>query len=404
MRISKKIKILSILFISVFFYATAYANEMNTIVSAFKNLKDVSIESISVPTVVEVPFDGEYLGRREFAVYENETKTFLPYLLKIKNTITPTPVSISSVPTIAGIKNISDGRYDTFVDYPLPESYFGEVEIKAVAAKPVTLSSITFVLGKNVALPTSIEIRTNDNSGTSSIILAKKRMGGARVSFPETTAKEWIIKLEYTQPLRIAEIQFEQSDADKITQKGLRFLAKPGNTYKVYFNPDRPVFVKTGESSNLFDDKDVLKLSQVETINNQQYVEADIDSDGVPDRVDNCVSVPNSEQEDVNNNKRGDACDDFDKDGRINSLDNCPNDPNASQVDTDGDGIGDVCDDEESRITEKYKWLPWAGMSIVGIVIFGLFLFTIKEMREKKEKEESVNPEGGDVPPTPPEI
>lgn len=403
MRISKKIKVLIVLFVSVFFYTVVYADKMNTVASAFKNIKNVSVESISVPTVVEVPFDGEYLGRGKFAVYENETKTFLPYLLKTRNTITPTPIIISSAPTVARIENISDGKYDTFVDYPLPESYLGKVEIKAIAAKPVLLSSISFALGKNVALPTSIEIRTNDNKG-GNIVLAKKRMTSGYVRFPETTAKEWIIKLEYTQPLRIAEIQFGQSNVEKATQKGLRFLAKPGNTYKIYFNSDRPVFVKTGESGNLFDDKDVLRLDKVDVLENPQYVEADIDSDGVPDRIDNCVSVSNPDQEDVNGNNRGDACDDFDKDGRINSLDNCPNDPNASQADIDGDGIGDACDDEESRITEKYKWLPWAGMGIVVVVVLGLFLFTIKEMREKKEIEENNNPESGDVPPNPPGV
>ncbi len=378
-----------------------YAEESESLTSAFQNFKDVTSVSINVPTVIEVPFEGEYIIRKEFAVYENETEVFQPYLFKIKNTVVPTPLNIKSVPSSGNVANISDGKYDTFVDYPLPETYRGEVEFVVSSDEAVALSSITVILDKNVALPTFVEVRTNDNN-KSSIVLAKTRMTSSLVRFPETSAREWFIKLNYTQPLRIAELQFGQSDIEKTTQKGLRFLAQPEHIYRIYFNPDRYVAVKTGEASNLADDRGVLRVDSTKTQENTLYIKADVDGDGVSDEVDNCVSVANAEQEDIDKNSRGDACDDFDKDGRMNSIDNCPNHPNSTQRDTDGDGVGDVCDEEESRITEKYTWIPWAGMAIVGIIIFGLFLFTIKEMREKKKKEESSEPESREIPPNPP--
>jgi hypothetical protein len=127
-------------------------------------------------------------------------------------------------------------------------------------------------------------------------------------------------------------------------------------------------------------DEDVLTIEPVPTEQNPGYIRADVDGDGVPDILDNCVSVENSDQTDVDGNERGDVCDDFDKDGLVNSKDNCPNEPNRRQIDTDADGLGDVCDDEESRLTEKYKWIPWVGIGFATLVILILFAITARSM------------------------
>ena len=88
---------------------------------------------------------------------------------------------------------------------------------------------------------------------------------------------------------------------------------------------------------------------------NGKYCGKDTDVDGFPDprslpdeelfcfnpitrrkencRKDNCPTVPNSGQEDFDNNGVGDACqDDIDGDGVYNSQDNCPYVPNGEQV------------------------------------------------------------------------
>ena len=58
----------------------------------------------------------------------------------------------------------------------------------------------------------------------------------------------------------------------------------------------------------------------------------DTDGDGVPDSVDNCPTIANSDQADGDSDGEGDLCD------------NCPTVANIDQVDTDGDGIGDACE------------------------------------------------------------
>ena len=61
---------------------------------------------------------------------------------------------------------------------------------------------------------------------------------------------------------------------------------------------------------------------------------------------DNCRTVVNAGQEDVDSNGIGDACQDSDGDGVLDTDDNCPDDPNVGQTDLDSDGLGDICDDD----------------------------------------------------------
>ncbi|WP_412559482.1 choice-of-anchor B family protein [Winogradskyella sp. MIT101101] len=72
----------------------------------------------------------------------------------------------------------------------------------------------------------------------------------------------------------------------------------------------------------------------------------DIDSDGIANTLDNCMSVANADQLDTDNDGMGNVCDDDDDDdGILDDDDNCPLFPNPNQEDTDNDGIGDACDD-----------------------------------------------------------
>jgi MYXO-CTERM domain-containing protein len=75
----------------------------------------------------------------------------------------------------------------------------------------------------------------------------------------------------------------------------------------------------------------------------------DMDGDGVsevdPLTPDNCPTVYNVNQDDVDEDGLGNACDpDMDNDGVLNSIDNCDELANQTQLDADRDGRGDECD------------------------------------------------------------
>ena len=80
-----------------------------------------------------------------------------------------------------------------------------------------------------------------------------------------------------------------------------------------------------------------------------QYGNPEFPSNLCPD--DNCPFIPN-DQIDIDADGQGDACDlcpqdrfnDSDGDGVCANSDNCPTIANATQIDGDNDGVGDACD------------------------------------------------------------
>lgn len=92
-------------------------------------------------------------------------------------------------------------------------------------------------------------------------------------------------------------------------------------------------------------DGDGIPNEQDNCVLNPNIDQRNSDLDNFGDACDNCRTAVNPDQRDTDNDGKGDACDDdMDGDGIKNFLDNCQRVPNLDQKDRDNDGVGDACD------------------------------------------------------------
>jgi hypothetical protein len=252
------------------------------------------------------------------------------------------------------------------------------VTIDLIADRVFLSESMRIRYDAHIAKPTHIRIVTVDASGDEQIVVPERFYTNDVITFPRQEADHYRVTLAYNAPLRISEITFDEYDAPQTTENFVRFIARPHTAYTVYFNTPDHVDLPKQETPQFAEEADSILFPDDQRVN-PLYKIADGDSDGVMDRMDNCIDVPNPDQRDQNGNGIGDACEDFDRDGIINVQDNCTDVANRSQADVDDDGIGDACDGEESRVMEKYPWIPYIVLLIVFIIVSVLIIKTFKK-------------------------
>ncbi len=314
-----------------------FAQTPDSDIEAFQMMLSIPKSSIVVPTVVEIPLTGVSLNYKGFLVQEVKTGKFLPSYFKEEYIESPVVITAIS-PETTNPKVLVDADPHTMVDYAFSPQSENKISISLKAEGPVTSSKLILELDSNVALPSTVMIVAVAADGTEKIVVAEKKLFSEVINFPQTTSDTFVVTFSYGQPLRISELRLVQDKVESEALRSVRFLMQPNNNYVLYFNPDRTFAINTTEPGNLRDDEGVRVLKRSTPQQNPAYIEADVDGDGVIDIEDNCTSAYNADQEDVDSN-----------------------------------GVGDECDDEESRLTERYVWVPWVGMGIAFAVLVGLF-------------------------------
>lgn len=392
----KKIIFLLIFFLAIFWARNSLAivpisnNDVEYLQTLFRNVIEVPPQDQAIPEPVDIPVlsadDGNYL------VVENETKQSVPFLI-INNFDKPVFTVKNYPETISGqnITELNDENENTykkiFIDQETASDLRENTEYSLIIKyqKPIETGTLRTILKRNVQPAERVTIMAkNEDTGKFEYLVNNKFMSSA-IYFPKTLADEFIVTYFFTEPMQISELYFQPENA---TQNNfIRFVARPYISYTIYsdlvYNPeDNSLYRANTAPSSLQSAKNV-KVLELNEITNPLFEEQDTDEDGVLDKDDNCKNIKNPDQEDVNNNKIGDACEDFDFDGIENGNDNCKDIANPLQQDDDGDGIGDHCDTEESRFIELMTFLPWVGIAIGFLTVFGLLSITVKNKSEK---------------------
>ncbi len=345
--------------------------------SLFRTVASIDNLNLTVPTVIEASINN--INEQSIAIREVETNNRQPLVFISKTSSTPYTITTKSNGYNTGV--LHDENVSTFLEFPVLSSNTisnSEVSLLFHYVSQIETSQLQFTLDKNVSLPEYVEVFVYKN-GQRITVLSKQKIGSNILQFPQYTTSELEVVFYYSQPLRISEIGFTEVQPS-YSSRYLRFLARPGYSYEIYKDADVMVpYQYLSEAGNLYEETINIKtLGNIIFNANPRYIPSDQDRDGISDAQDNCVTTANTDQSDINNNRRGDACEDFDLDGVINAVDNCPDKPNSLQQDKDSDGRGDHCDDEESRLVERWKFLPWIGIGVGFGVVILLFKLTLR--------------------------
>lgn len=346
-------------------------------ISGYQNLSTIETKQVTTPTVVEL---SSTVAEPFFIVSNDGTTPQVQSEVKEK-IVFPSSIQACKGDVCTSEPGLLDGSRDTTADFFLSQAGVNKGSIKVTYQTPITTNQVDFETTSDSYKPSEFSLFADGK-----LILAGARPGETK--FPRITGTTFEIQFSYDKPIRFTEAGVGYT---KNIEKRVRFVYEPGKTYQVYSGGTRKTDETLRASANLFDATRVVTIVSITGTNaNPGFSELDTDGDGIADMRDNCANVANNDQQDGDKNGVGDACDDYDFDAVPSYKDNCPQLANPDQRDTDSDGLGDACDGEESRVTEKYKWLQWVALLLVfaAIGVMGRGVYKAAKLRTPNQSAE----------------
>jgi hypothetical protein len=304
-----------------------------------------------------------------YAIYNKRTETFADYEVSVFTEEQLPKSIIESDTPLNDLYKINDRDTKTSLQIPnntgdlFRISMFYSFErlplgFTTKGSENFTSESLNLILDPNSNLPEEIAVKTNNSlsggdknvSKTIKIFTAQNSNNFTNFHFPKSTSKYFEVEIKHSKPITILEMNFES--VTKLYEDNILIqFIDDGNLDSEYYVYSGGVTKGDSYQDGIFGAYHNIGGANLQTTKfkiaihepfqpNNIFSNPDNDQDGVPNQYNNCVTVSNSDQQDL-----------------------------------DGDKIGDFCDEEESRLTERYSWLPWLGI-IIGVGSVGFILAT----------------------------
>ncbi len=342
--------IFSLIFTSLSFATT---KELKPDFSRFENITKIKISGITTPKVVKLKTKKFYNGQTILLNQDNEiiTHKWIRSSQKIKSQNIKV-TNISSV--FEGKKeNLVDGNYDTSLTFH-PETD-RKKEVTLNFDKLTDVSGIFVKLADGIINPKTVTVK-GTFAGNKNVVIVNNKRFSYHIPFPKVSVTQ--LQISYNTPhfLRISEIEIiGQEEVEKTDE--LIFFAEEGQTYTLYSNAH---FGQKHYNAKKYQPLNINNKTPIFSLPNSEkniIFNDDFDGDELSDNIDLCPKIPDANNLDIDNNHRGDVCEDPDQDNKMSAKDNCPFVYNPAQKDSDADKIGDLCDNEDNRISENSDYL-----------------------------------------------
>ena len=352
---------------------THLITNIETELNRFQTTDTIIVGDIVVPQVVMLELDG-YRG--DGLVLLDQTDKQVEFRVhngrSVEGSLLSEIVNMSS-----RLNRLSDDTNRHFFDSQESEHQFEVL----VEGGPITSMNIHFT--PNTLPPRSVSVEYKIQDQWIPLVTGIRYANNIPLgSIPVIEDQETTLRvtLESDHLLGLRDVQILTGEQIKDTPV-LAWYAEPNTEYVLYRKPNfgqHTGYYVAAQRPLAIDE--VTPRVFVTTTENNPFYNPDYDRDGIDDVDDLCPRNKDAGNADIDNNGRGDVCEDKDQDGHVAGKDNCPLVYNPNQTDIDADGTGDVCDEADDRASEQ---LPYLDILLFGLLA-GLLLWLVYRSTKKR--------------------